>query len=56
MDNDVLALDFSAMHRVFRLARVFLSPELDDAGIFAEGGLRAHRGEGSKWTEKVVKL
>ena len=56
MDDDVLALDFGAMHRIFRLTRVFLSPELDDARIFAERGLGAHRGKGSKWTEEVVKL
>lgn len=56
LDNNVLALNFGAVHRLLRLARIFFSPELDHSGILAERGLGAHRSEGAKRTEEVVKL
>jgi hypothetical protein len=54
LDRDHLTANVGILHRFFCNARVFLTPEFDDADVLAETGLGSDRREGTECSEKVV--
>lgn len=56
LDCDVVTVYLSAIHRVFCLARVVLTPKLDHCSFLCKGNTYSDGSQRTIWSEEVVEL